>query len=662
MKNLDALCIGDILGSISDLCAEGLKGFAKSGRGALRLTAVMAATAVMATGCVSNSSYTPGDVLPYGYGAVAPVLSRVEIKVVDQSGAPIGGASVTVMSEASARIMGALKVAASAAAQTVSSQTVQAAASTGDAVPVTRQTSATTGYVYFELASGTYAILIEKTGYKAMTETTTLAGGTVKSNLVLVPYDPAVAATLGSASGKLTDPSGVPLTGALVILTASGGTNYTAITSQDGSWGISNAPAGVYDLTYVYPGTGDPGTTPVTVSAGTTTSAGTVQLAPVQMAGIYAVLADPSGTPLAGVDVQLVRERDLAPVPGVVALTGMDGSFTLKGVAAGGYYLQVASSGAADAQPTRLGPYTVGATNLELGSLSVSLLSTLEVSVKDSDTAAPLAEARVMVLPAGTFAQIRPRKIVAGLSGASAPGQVADTGVTSNGMATFKVLPGKYDIIVDRPLYRQGVIEGYEVVAGAAPSPVTVSLDAYTGDGVVSMGSVEGFVTNSFGSAAKGVTVTLENSWGSYFAVTDGSGKWKTSNVLALASTVRIFVLGYAEMKTQVQVTAGVLTKAPTLTMVPSGSFMVSGRVLGPGGTPLGGIGIYLVRALGREPIVGAETVSGTDGRWAFRGAVPGEYFAYIAMGDPSFYPVRTNIIKVDSAGVDTGDMTLDQR
>ncbi|GMQ83919.1 MAG: hypothetical protein BMS9Abin06_0665 [Gammaproteobacteria bacterium] len=217
--------------------------------------------------------------------------------------------------------------------------------------------------------------------WDASVYTTALAVHALAVVAAATPSDP----TLSTVSGLITDAvDGTPLTGAGITL--SGADTRSTTTGRDGSYVIENVVPGSVSLRVEQPGY-------LAVTGANTAEAG-------RRVNFSAALPrDPQPRPLT-LTGRVVNAADSAALPGVTlrvlnsgttTLSGSDGSFTLAGLAAGSYLIEVSAVNFVTAQ---LSIAAAAGGTLDLGTIALSSTagadSGIAGTVIDALTQAPL--------------------------------------------------------------------------------------------------------------------------------------------------------------------------------------------------------------------------------------------------------------------------------
>jgi YD repeat-containing protein len=148
------------------------------------------------------------------------------------------------------------------------------------------------------------------------------------------------AITTGTLSGTVTKASdGTAINGALIEVLRSGVTIATANSGSTGSYSITNASAGTYDLRVSNSGFGTALQNAITISGGQTTTANFTLSSPGSVTG--RITQADGITPISGAALQLL----VGSAKGASATTDATGSYSLNTVNAGSYSLQASASG-----------------------------------------------------------------------------------------------------------------------------------------------------------------------------------------------------------------------------------------------------------------------------------------------------------------------------
>ncbi|HZQ51577.1 MAG TPA: carboxypeptidase regulatory-like domain-containing protein [Bryobacteraceae bacterium] len=219
-------------------------------------------------------------------------------------------------------------------------------------------TAANGSYTLSNVPVGTVSVTATAAGYQSSTQSATVAAGaTTTLNFTL-----AATVTVGTISGTVTNSSGTAISGATVSY--SGG---TATTLSNGSYTLSNVPAGTVSVTASATGY-QSSTQSVTVSAGATTTLNFTLSATVSAGTVSGTVTNSSGTAISGVTVSY---------SGGSASTAGNGSYTLSNVPVGTVSITATATGYQSS--TQSAAVTAGATTTLNFTLSASVGPTYSI-------------------------------------------------------------------------------------------------------------------------------------------------------------------------------------------------------------------------------------------------------------------------------------------
>jgi len=309
--------------------------------------------------------------------------------------------------------------------------------------------------------------------------------------------------TNGTVTGNVTNTSGAPVQGASVT---SGGNG--AITGSDGSYSL-DVPAGSATITASLSGYQNASTT-VTVTAGSSTTAPTLQLAPNSPGNVTGNVVSSNNAALSGATVTAA---------GLSTLTAADGTYALNNLPAG---------------PTNI---TASLTGFQSGSTNVTV-------VAGSTTPAPTI---TLTSNSGTITGTVMSSSGAAISGASVGYGGGSTTTNTSGTYTLMGVPtGTVQLVASASGF-QSVTQSV-TVNGGATSTANFTLNPVSG------GTVTGKVTNiSNGAALSGATV----SWSGGSTATNTSGIYTLTNVTAGTQKITASKTGYLSRTLSVGVTGG---------------------------------------------------------------------------------------------------------
>ncbi len=377
---------------------------------------------------------------------------------------------------------------------------------------VTTATDGTGGYVFRDLASGSYALTeTQPFGYADGAETVGSTGGTLQAPdtiaaITLDPAEPATGYLFGdirstAVSGTVQSAPGAPVSGVTVTLTPATGPVLTAVTDADGVFAFPVVPPGTYTLTESQPTGYGAGT--VTVPAGqpgTPSQPDTVTslvLTPGTIATGY-VFTDPLGS-LSGRAFEDTNADGVSQAgePGLVGVTvtlfrgttrvtstttGAGGSYTFTGLVAGDYtVVEDQPAGYLDGQDAPASAST------EPDRLAVTLVAGTAVDGLTFGEVRAGSVAGSVVLTDGTGL----RGVTVALSGTddrNAPVRLTTTTAADGSYAFTGLRPGLYDVLETQPT-------GYADVSASAGTPAgTPGTNQVTGVRLVSGTDGTGYV------------------------------------------------------------------------------------------------------------------------------------------------------------------------
>lgn len=312
-------------------------------------------------------------------------------------------------------------------------------------------------------------------------------------------------ATTGALTGKVTNTSGAPLLGASVTVGGNG-----AITASDGTWSLQNISAGTVTVTAALGGYSSASES-ATVTAGNTTVAGTLALAPNNPGNVTGQVINSSGTPVSAASVT---------ADGVNTTTDSNGNYTLANLPAGSATITASATGFSNGTSTVTvtAGSTVTAPPITLGSNSGSVSGTVK-----SSTGAAIAGASV--------------GYGGGTTTTSSTGAYSLTGVPA----------GTIQLVASASGFQSSTQN--VTITGGANTTANFTLTASTGTGTVT-----GKITNaSTGAALAGATV----SWSGGSTSSNTSGIYTLTNVTAGTVKVTASKTGYLSRTLSVSVTSG---------------------------------------------------------------------------------------------------------
>ncbi len=409
--------------------------------------------------------------------AINATTGTVQGKVTDASGgAPIAGATITI---------------------------------TGSAT-WTAATSADGTYKITGIAPGAITISADKTGYIAVSGTSTVtAGGSVLFSPALSTTPPVE--TTGVLKGTVANNAGQPVSGAAVSVL--GKKTYAASTGTAGEFSVSAMDVDTYSVTVTAPGFLSQSYS-VTILAGVTTDIGTVNLLPSPVTGrVSGIVTDSvTGSALAGVTVFATGASTWQ------AVTGSDGTYEISDVKPGAVALSAARTDYGTVTGT--GTVTAGGT-LTFSPGMVMLPTTGEVkgTVIDSSTGQAISGA-IISLVTGTY-----------------PAKTTTTDATG-AFSVNSLSPGNYTLTITATAH---AIQTYTItiVAGTTTNIGSVGLSQ-----ALSATSVSGRVTDAMtGSPIAGADVMIMDT--NIAATTDVDGSYTLSGIPMLEFNLKASTTGY---------------------------------------------------------------------------------------------------------------------
>lgn len=314
----------------------------------------------------------------------------------------------------------------------------------------------------------------------------------------------ATAAAVGTVTGKVTNDQGAPISGASV---SSGGNG--AITGSDGGYTLQ-VPSGTVTLTAALAGYQNASES-VTVTAGESTQAATLQIQPINPGNVTGPVADSNGQPLSGATVSSA---------GLSTSTAADGSYALNNLPAGQTTIQASLTG------------------FQSGSATVTVVAA-------TTTAAP-----PITLVSGSGSITGSVKTTAGaaIAGASV-GYGGGTATTDeNGNYTLTGVPVGTVQLVAAASGFQSATQSVAVNGGATSTANFMLAAAPAG------GTVTGKITNaSSGAIIAGATV----SWSGGSTTSNTSGIYTLTNVAAGTQNITAAKTGYLSRTLAIGVTGG---------------------------------------------------------------------------------------------------------
>jgi len=346
------------------------------------------------------------------------------------------------------------------------------------------------------LAAGSVTLTATLAGYQNATMTVTVQANTALTApaLQLAPTAP------GSITGTVTDNKGNAIAGATVS-----GAGETVVTASNGSYSMSDVPAGTVTLTVTANGYANVSET-VTVNSGAAATAPTIQLVP-NDGNVSGTVTNSAGTPLAGVSVNF---------GGGYTTTDANGNYALNKIPAGTIQLVVAASG-----------YNSQTQNVTItgGNTTTANFALTAVSGNVSGTVTSSAGAAI----AGA---------VVSFSGGSTTTNAGGNYVLNN------VPAGTIQLSASANGYN-GQSQSVSITGG---STATANFTL-----IATNGNVSGMVTSSAGGAIAGATVSFSGG----NTTTNANGNYSLNNVPAGTIQLQASANGYNSQTQSVNIAGG---------------------------------------------------------------------------------------------------------
>lgn len=439
----------------------------------------------------------------------------------------------------------------------------------------------------------------------------------------------------GTLTGTVTNTTGIPLLGASV----SAG-NANATTAADGTYTIDNLPAGTVTVTASLSGYQN-GSTTATISAGSTTTAATIALTPINLGNVTGSVVSSAGGAIAGATVR---------AQGVSTVTNSGGNYTLNNLPAGAATVTATATGfqAGSVNVTVVTGTTVTAPTITL----VSGAGAVSGTVKDSSGAA-IAGASVGFgggttttnaagsytlsgIPVGTiqlvasatgfqnstqnvtiqggvtatanFTLVSGSGAVTGTVKDSSGAAIVGASVGYSGGTTTTNATGNYTLS-GVPV---GTIQLMASATGFQSSTQNVTIQGgvtvtanFTLAPAASTGTVTGKVTNiSTGGVISGAKV----SWSGGSATANSSGIYTLSNVTAGSQTITATATGYLARSSTVNV-AGGNTVTNNFQLSTAGKLTI--KVTAANGTVVSGATVTIKGGVIATTVTGSTSTSG---------------------------------------------------
>jgi hypothetical protein len=381
-----------------------------------------------------------------------------------------------------------------------------------------------------------------------------LNGSGVPSTASIIQMS-ATAASVGTVTGKVTNTAGAPIAGASV---SSGGNG--AITGSDGVYTLQ-LPGGTATLTVALGGY-QSASESVTVTAGQTTQAATLQIQPVNPGNVTGSVVNSGGTGLSGASVT---------AGGLSTTSAADGSYALNNLPAGQTTIQASLTG------------------FQSGSATV-------IVVAGTTTAAP-----VITLVSGSGSITGSVKNTSGgaIAGASVGFGGGTATTDANGNYTLTGVPvGTVQLVASASGFQSSTQS--VTVTGGNTSTANFTLAAGA-----AAGTVTGKITNaSSGAILSGATV----SWSGGSTTTNTSGIYTLTNVTAGTQNITAVKTGYLSRTLAVGVTGGATS---TLNIPIATAGKISVKVVTSGGAVVSGATVTIKGGVIATTVSGSSSSTG---------------------------------------------------
>jgi len=363
-------------------------------------------------------------------------------------------------------------------------------------------------------------------------------------------------ASTGTLTGLVTNTSGSPLLGASVT---AGGSN--AITASDGSWTLQNVAPGTVTVSATLSGYSSASES-ATVTAGNSTTAGTLALAPVNPGNVTGTVINSSGAAISGASVS---------ASGVSAVTDATGTYTLANLPAGATTIKASATGFGS------------------GSGSVTVVA------GTTTTAAPITLSSSFGSVSGTVKN----SSGAAIAGASVSYGGGNATTSSTGAYSLTNVPvGTIQLVAAATGFNSST-QNVAITSGAN-STANFTLTAATGTGTVT-----GKITSaSSGAVISGATV----SWAGGSTTSSSTGIYTLSNVTAGTQKITAVKSGYLAHTLSAGVTSG---GTATLNIPISTAGKISAKVLTSTGAVVSGATVTIKGGVIGTTVTGTTNTSG---------------------------------------------------
>jgi large repetitive protein len=283
-----------------------------------------------------------------------------------------------------------------------------------------------------------------------------------------------------------------------------------------------------------------------------------------------------SGKPIAGATLSLVPQVGTT----IVKQTSADGSFVASGIPSGAYDIHVTADGYV---PTVEGPVEAPAEHLEV---VLRRGEGLAGRILDGVTRRPAGGATVRALRRAEASALAPGRI-------RFVREATLRADPETGQFSFHDLPpGRYRLEAWTDDHRHGTLDAVEIAPGAEQEAVELRIFS----GWALTGRVVSLRTGMPVEGAVAALRTDSDEPGPHMATTDASGHYRLDGVAAGFHTLIVTARGHSPARLEsIEVLAAATTTAPEI-LLREGA-VVSGRILGPDGTPRAGLSLTLQSA-----------------------------------------------------------------